>query len=534
MIFLRIVGLAVATGFCGSASLALRRRLGLERGSAGLLVFLLFFTTVQSLLLLAAGMTGTLSAAPLTLIGGAGWALLQLRRPRLIVQLRRPGTPSEWILAGLAALALGSLLVKAFLLEPYFGDAIQYHLPKIAESVQAGRFVWGINHDPRLWFSAGFDLIETWWVLFLRHDALIELGGIQMALLAAVAVVSLAETLGARPGFAGVVYLFIPAVLLQATACGNDLAVGALVLSAYALVAAGAPRPLQALPLLLAVGIKATGAFAAVGVVAFALSRERPPRMARIEAAALTGVGLLLAGVWYLRNWIVAGHPLFPVYGSHGEFAMAPQQGSVDLESLQATIQVLPGRLLDRGPFQALSRNAACWGWAAFALGLPALLLALREDRQFRILALSFGLGACATFACIWPDDATIRYIVWFPALLALCVARLKSAPWVAAALLACVVNFTATLAPYEVRYARHLTAPATLPPTAPVACVFIQAGSSYFLYGHDFGRRVFYPRSMEDLRRSGAKYVWLEETPSWAIPIKSWRSFGRKFYEVP
>jgi hypothetical protein len=323
-------------------------------------------------------------------------------------------------------------------------------------------------------------------------------------------------------------------VLLQATSCGNDLAVAAFVLAAYALVATGAPRPVQALPLLLAVGIKATGAFAALGVVAFAWFRERPPRMARTEAAAIAGAGLLLAGVWYLRNWIVAGHPLFPVYGSHGEFAMVPQQGSIDLESLQATIQVIPRRILDPDKFQALSRNTTCWGWAAFVLGLPALLLALREDRRFRILALGFAIGACGTLACVWPDDANLRYIVWFPALFALCIARRKSAVWIGAALLACMVNFTATLVPYEVRYARHLTTPESIPPSAPVACVFLQAGSSYPLYGHDFSRRVTYPRSLEELRRSGVKYVWLYETPEWAVPIESWPKLGKRYYEVP
>src|SRR6185503_10125586 len=257
MLLLRIVGLAVATGFCGSAALALRRRFDLERGSAGLLIFLLLFTTVQSLLILTAGLTGLLSAGPLVLVCGVGWGLLQLRRPRLVVQLRPPDRTSGRLLLGMTALALVSLLVKTLVLEPHTGDALEYHLPKIAESMQAGRFVWGINHDPRIWFSWGFDLIQTWWVVFLHHDALIEMGGIQMALLATVAVVALAENLGARPGFAGVVYLFVPAVLLQATSCGNDLAVAALVLSGYALVAAGAPRPVQALPILLAVGVKA-------------------------------------------------------------------------------------------------------------------------------------------------------------------------------------------------------------------------------------------------------------------------------------
>ena len=67
MILLRIVGLAIATGFCGSAALALRRAWRLENGSVGILVFLLLFTAVQSLVVLAAGLTGTLSFWPMTL-----------------------------------------------------------------------------------------------------------------------------------------------------------------------------------------------------------------------------------------------------------------------------------------------------------------------------------------------------------------------------------------------------------------------------------------------------------------------------------
>ena len=535
MILLRILGLAVATGFCGSAALALRRRFDLERGGSGLLVFLLLFTTVQSLLILAAGLTGTLSALPLVLVSAVGWALLQLRRPRLVVQLRPPERISSRILLGLTAVALASLFVKTLLIEPHTGDALQYHLPKVAESIQAGRFVWGINHDPRLWYSAGFDLVETWWVVFLGHDRLMELGGVQMAVLASLAVVVLADAMGTRSSVAGVVYLFVPAVLLHATSCGNDLAVAALILSAYALVAAGAPRPVQILPLLLVVGVKATGIFAALGVVVFACFRERPPKMARGPAAALIGAGLVLAGVWYVRNWLVAGHPLYPVYGTQGEFAIGPhQQGGVDLESLQATVQVLPLRLVDRFPFQALNRNTASWGWAILPLGLPALLLALREDRRYRQLALSFALGACAVLSCVWPDDSNLRFILWFPALFALCIARQTAPAWLAAAVLAALVNFTATLAPYEIRYARHLVVPPTIPPNEPVACIFLQTASSYRLYGHDFGRRVFYPSSMEELRRSGAKVVWMTEPPAWAEPIKSWPQIERGYYAVP
>ena len=263
VIVLRVLGLLLATGGCGAAAAACLRPLGLESRNARLLVFLLLFSAIQSLLILAAGLSGLLSFWPLTIVGVAGGALLLGQRPGGIhrpLALER----SELVLVAVVGVALLSLLIKSFLLSPYTGDALQYHLPKIAEWIQAARFRWGPNHDPRVWFSGGFELIETWWVVFLHHDALIELGGLQMALIATAAVAVLAEAHEARPSLAALAYLFIPAVLLNATACGNDLAVAALTLSGYALVALEAPRSLQLFPLLLAVGVKATGGFAAV------------------------------------------------------------------------------------------------------------------------------------------------------------------------------------------------------------------------------------------------------------------------------
>src|SRR5581483_3272518 len=50
------------------------------------------------------------------------------------------------------------------------------------------------------------------------------------------------------------------------------------ILTGYAMVERKAPRALQLLPLFLAAGVKATGGFAAIGVAAYAVLRERPPR----------------------------------------------------------------------------------------------------------------------------------------------------------------------------------------------------------------------------------------------------------------
>jgi hypothetical protein len=533
VILLRLLGLALATGFCGSAALALRRAWKLEAGSAGLLVFLLLFTAIQSLLILVAGLTGALSLWPLTLAGAAGWALLQIRKPRTILVFAPPNDRTKLVLLAMGALGIASLVVKAVLVGPATGDALQYHLPKIAEWVRAGRFVWGINHDPRQWFSAGFELVETWWVVFLHHDRVIELAGVQMALIAGAAVYTLAESLDARPGLAAVAYLFIPAVILGATSCGNDLAVAALILAGYALVASGAPRPLQAFPLLLAVGVKATAVFAAVGLVVFACFQARPPKLPRSAAVALTAAGLLLAGFWYARNFAVAGHPLYPFYGSHGEFAWMPQQGGVDVESLQQTVQVLPGRMVDPYPYESTTPRMTGWGWAVLPLGLPALLIALRDDRRVRRLALSFAIGACVTLACVWFQGENLRFVLWFPALFAVALGRLRTGLWAPAVVLACLVNFAATLVPYELRHSRHLQPPESLAPTDPVACVFTLSVSSYRYYNPDFSRRVVYPRSMDELRRSGAKAVVVDAPPDWAAPIDAWPRLERKFHEV-
>ena len=97
----------------------------------------------------------------------------------------------------------------------------------------------------------------------------------------------------------------------------------------------------------------------------------------------------------------------------------------------------------------------------------------------------------------------------------------------------ACALNFGATLIPSERRHSEKIQAPTSLPPSEPVACVFVQSAPSYRLYNPDFSRRVTYPRSMEELRRSGAKYVYLYEWPAWAEPIRNWPEIARNYHEV-
>lgn len=535
MILLRIAGLVIGTGFCVSAALALRRALRMEWGAAGFLVFLLLFTGIQSLLVLAAGLAGLLSFGPLTLFCGAAWIIVAWRnRSALRPSLEPPHDRSGILFLGIALAAFASFLIKTALLSPYTGDALSYHLPKIAEWVRAGRFVWRIHHDPRMWFPAGFELVETWWVVFLRHDALIELGGVQMALIAFAAVFSLAESFGVRAGLASLVYLLLPVVILNVTSCGNDLGAAAMVLAAYALVARGAPRAAQAFPLLLALGMKATGGFAAFGVLLFAAWRERPAReLPRWGSAVLAGSGLILAAFWYLRNWAVAGHPFYPFHGIHGEFTWSPQQGGFDIDSLQLAIQDLPHRIEDTHPYESLAENSTAWGWAAVPLGLPALLIALREDRNLRRLAAAFAFGAAVTLCFVWNDGKNLRFVLWFPALLALAVARIEHRLWVGAALLACAVNVAATLVPYEARLASDNRVPAALGPDQPVAVVFRDVAFSYRLYNRDLTRRVVYPRSMEELRASGVKAVQLYEAPEWADPIRRWPELAKGWYEV-
>jgi len=537
VIILGVVGLAVSAVFCAAASAALRRRILPEADpDLSLLVQLLFFTAIQMLLVLATGLAGLLSPLPLTLISAVGLGVLAATRalpPPPRWTFGPPQTPQGWILSGAAALLTVSLVVKTFVLSPYWGDALYYHLPNVAEWVRAKSFVFGFMSDRRIWFPMGFELVETWWVVFPGRDTLIEVAGIQMLLLATVAVRVIARVHDLDVRLAGVIFAFTPALILHATSCGNDLASGAMVLSAYALVGAKAPRALQAFPLLLGAGIKPTAIFAASGVLVYALRAGPGARLDRRAAALLLLIGLALGGFWYGRNLVLKGHPLYPVYGSEAMSGLRSDPVE-NFDTLRRTLEDMPRRLLDRFPYTSHASNATSWGWFILPWGIPLALIAMRSDPRFRGLAVAFLVGWFATIAMSPMNELNLRFALWFPAMFALAAGRQPGRLVVAAAVLASLLNFAATLAPVERTARDEHQIPDSFPRDEPVACIFHQDIPSYLYYNGDFSRRLYYPRSMAELKACGAKVALVWSLPDWAPDMYRWKRVTWRLYEIP
>lgn len=529
------LSLLLASGVLLLLSERVVRRLRPTPDDSDPVLLLLVFSLLQSALMLAAGASGMLRPLPLGAAGVAGALFLILRPERPDWGRWTPDWNDRVERNAFVLLAVQTLVfaLKSLVLSPYWGDAVVYHLPKVAVWLQEGRFVWPVGPDGRQWFPAGFELIELWWTAFPRHDALIEAGGIQMFLLASLSVRVLAKAHGGRADLALLVFSFLPLTVLHVTATGNDLASAAFVLSAFALTAARAPWAILALPMLAGAGIKPTFLFAMGGVLAYRLragAPGAPPPRAWI--LPLLAVALLLGGFWYGRNLAVKGHPLHPFYG--GDVAGPSARDPLEhLDVLRRTLEELPARVLDRRPYTALSSATTSWGWFVLPAGLPLLLIALRSDPGLRRLLTAFAAAAFPALALSPLSDSNVRFVLWFPAIFAVAASRLPGRLAWGGAVLAAILSTIATAVPYDSRIPEAWKAPRLLARDEPVACLSTEDAPAYRLYNSDFSRRVTYPRTLEELRASGVRYaqVW----PGWPHEgeLSRWRRVEGRIYEV-
>jgi hypothetical protein len=360
------------------AAHSLVQRLGTGRPIVDTVLFLLVRILLISALVLLAGLSGTLTPAALGITGTVLLAvLLALKEHRL---LRRPPLPLLGPATGVfTALVLARVLVQVWYFAPYPGDALSYHLPKVAEWVRNHSFTREMGLDTHVTFPAGFELIETWWVVFLRHDVLIEMAGVEFLLLGAVSTAAIARQLGLQPRdahLAGLLFSLTPVLHLQATACVNDGPACAMVVAAFALVAARASWPLLLVATGLGIGIKPIFAYALPGVLLLAalLRRDSPPPRPGTRLSWSCAATALAVGVsWYLRNSLWFGNPTHPV-GTRGLQGPHPIQFGPSAASLAENLLALADhRLADSasaiGPFTS---EISGWGPAAFACACGA------------------------------------------------------------------------------------------------------------------------------------------------------------------
>lgn len=449
---------ANAAALLGAHALLDRLRSGKPAADAALFLILRFLIVSATVLV-----AGLLRCFTPLLLGGAGALALALLisagAHRRLPRWTKAPWGAGWTI--LAAAVLVRLLLQAWFLAPYLGDSLGYHLPKIAEWVRGGGFTGEMGIDPRSTFPAGFELIEAWWVVFLHHDVLIEMGGVEFYLLAVVSVYALAEALGWGPRAATVaaaLFALNPTAAFQATSCTNDGAVNAMILATAALVAAGASPMILLLPVAMGAGIKPTFLYALPGLAL--LRALLPPGdgdapAPRRTACALGAAALFVGAFWYVRNFVIYGNPIHPM-GPGGMKSLVSgstlQRVGPSLQSLRENLTCfLDIRIYDsQMPPDALCTANFGWGPAGFALGALALIPVLRSDRLFRRLALGLTVAVVCIFTLVELDLWYTRFVVFLAALPALALAKLWHQHRAVAALgvLALSLQFVETFVP--------------------------------------------------------------------------------------
>lgn len=251
------------------------------------------------------------------------------------------------------ALALAWRLVLAIRLPILDWDGLNYHVVTVDVWIQSGL----IGRVPQQIYSdsypAGGELVTLWSMVFTHGDRLATLTGFFGLALAMVATIGLARRLGGdrrSAAFVGLLVAGIPAVVVSlGTTYVDLLATGDLAAAWYFGLAAlreRSQRRYRGLLLLtacgvgLAVGIKVPylplGAVLGIALVLDALRRARAVqsvRQATIDLAIMAIPVLLLGSIWYFKNLLVFGNPIWP-------FQLGPFAGIWPLVPIGAYIPV--------------------------------------------------------------------------------------------------------------------------------------------------------------------------------------------------
>ncbi|HYE97655.1 MAG TPA: hypothetical protein VEJ18_02040 [Planctomycetota bacterium] len=414
--------LAANAGVILAARAALRT-VATGRPALDAALFLFLRLTFIMASVLAAGLAGGLRPHVLGLFWLAVLGALVARGAHR--GLRVPWPDASPALRTVALLLIVRAVLHVWFFFPFSHDPLSYHLPKVAFWVRDGAIGANLGPDPRGWFPAGFELLETWWCVFLHHDVLIEAAGLEFQLLGALAVAALASWLALKPRTVLAVVLLwvlVPGLAVQAVGCMNDAPVAALFTLAVALIAERAHPMLVLAVSAVGVGVKPTYAYLAPGLVVLAAwlrSGERAPAPSIRAAALLLAVGAGLGGYWFARNAVLHGNPVHPAGASGirvGEHVL--QQTGPSLKSLATNLDDLGMRIHDqRRGFDPLLEHGAGWGPAVFAIGIPCLAAAAGWQPRMKPLLAAYGTSLVSILALTLPDPFTMRFLLFVPAL---------------------------------------------------------------------------------------------------------------------
>ncbi|MCP9488560.1 MAG: hypothetical protein MSC31_01635 [Solirubrobacteraceae bacterium MAG38_C4-C5] len=375
----------------------------------------------QTLLLALVGLGS--SPVVLTLAAGATWLAVRAVLPdpavRLLDELARAiaAAPTGMRLAVGAAAGVLLALVYFFLRHPAVGiDGTAYVLPEIVNWIHSGRpgaevqasedfqaGAYPLTHEILLAWSMG--LSRSFVPIALATPAL-------LALLAAAGWVGL-RRVGVAAAVAAITILAVvvgPSIVGALNYPKNDLAALTWLVVAAALCVAAVRRPpLLAVAILasgLSVGTKTTTAPLVVIVlgVALYLSRRRgiPPLPARGLLLAAVAGAVAVGGVWYVRNLIVHGSPLWPLLTTPWSDPAPPALARIDTSFLDRPIASLEGRT-------ATYVDGLAGGLVLLAAGMLAWVLA--RSRAVVVASVATAVALLAWMSAPYTGVATDTFV---------------------------------------------------------------------------------------------------------------------------
>ena len=404
-----------------------------------------------ALVLPRAGMQSVLAGATLTvaliavwvrLLGAVGllttWVLvgsLTVVAAAVIVTVRLRGVPWRlpWrravsaetipvLMISLVALVIA--VVAGYYLPVWQWDALGYHLPYVNFALQRGTLADLPSDMPYLsTYPHIVEYLFIAWRAMLPDDRLVDLAGVLLGLLGALAVATIARGQGARTAHAvaaGAAWLTLPAVFLQLPTNYVDVAAAAFLLTAAAFLLG----PLDARRVLLAgaavgllLGAKPTALLGAVLLLAALAFRARREGLllAAVPAAVVAAV---LGAETYVVNLIRHANPIWPVRVDVGAVHLPGTHTMSELLASGANTPRTHGNPLQRvvESWTTVFPPLPVFDMRVGGLGLVFLIaLPFAVVRAVRARSLTVALVAAASLAV--PDPSIARFVLGFAGL---------------------------------------------------------------------------------------------------------------------
>ena len=337
-----------------------------------------------------------------------------------------------------AAVAVAIAVVAAYYLPVWQWDVLGYHLPFVNFALQRGTFADVPADAPYLsTYPHIVEYLFITWRAMLPDDRLVDLAGVPVGFMGALAVACIARQQGARADHAvaaGAAWLTLPAVLLQLPTNYVDVASAGFFLTAAAFVLGPMDirRALLAgLAIGLFVGAKPTALLGAVLLMGVLIFRARRQGVLAALLAVVVGAET------YVVNVIRHSNPVWPVRVDVGPVHLPGAHTVSELLSSGANAPRTHGNVLMRvfdswttifPPLPAFDMRVGGLG-LVFLIALPCAVIRAVHSRS-----LAVAVVAVASLAV--PEPSVARFVLGFAGLVVAiavtCVERIRDpARWV-------------------------------------------------------------------------------------------------------